>query len=372
MRVRKPLDHYVGKEATVKKWLNGQEDGQTLVYVALAMVALLAFVALAVDGGHVYAERRRMQNAADAAALAGAYEICFGSAGRVVSTATEYAVDRNGAQSATVTQPTAYQVNVVANETTNTFFAGVIGLNTVDISADAAAACGAATSACGLWPIGFDAGRWDELSQTPCGTPFFVWNGDNDNQQPDCTLYQCDVNGDGVNDLVGLEGRTWLDFSDVVDPQYPDPHGCVGSGCGTRELSCNILYGSGSHITLPACIVGVNGTRSATKNDVEARAGDVLPLPLYDSRGCQAGRSCPGGDTYHVTRFGCVVVDPIEPFIQNFELQPLDPLDPPSPRTWKGPVIKISISCEECETFCGSTTGGPPVPGGVNSVSLIQ
>lgn len=51
------------------------ERGQAIVILALAMVALLAFAALAIDGGNTYVERRRAQNAADAAALAGARQI---------------------------------------------------------------------------------------------------------------------------------------------------------------------------------------------------------------------------------------------------------------------------------------------------------
>jgi len=45
--------------------------GQALVLIALAFAALLALLALAIDGGNAYAQRRRAQNAADAAALAG-------------------------------------------------------------------------------------------------------------------------------------------------------------------------------------------------------------------------------------------------------------------------------------------------------------
>jgi hypothetical protein len=48
------------------------ERGQVLVIIALALVGLLAFTALAIDGGMVYSDRRHAQNAADAAALAGA------------------------------------------------------------------------------------------------------------------------------------------------------------------------------------------------------------------------------------------------------------------------------------------------------------
>ena len=46
--------------------------GATIVFVALAMVALLSFAALAVDLGYLYVVRNELQNAADAGALAGA------------------------------------------------------------------------------------------------------------------------------------------------------------------------------------------------------------------------------------------------------------------------------------------------------------
>jgi Putative Flp pilus-assembly TadE/G-like len=51
------------------------ERGQAIVILALMMIGLLAFAALAIDGGNAYVERRRSQNGADAAALAGARQI---------------------------------------------------------------------------------------------------------------------------------------------------------------------------------------------------------------------------------------------------------------------------------------------------------
>ena len=45
------------------------ERGQALILIALALIGMLALTALAVDGGNAYSERRRAQNAADAAAL---------------------------------------------------------------------------------------------------------------------------------------------------------------------------------------------------------------------------------------------------------------------------------------------------------------
>lgn len=52
-----------------------EEKGQAVVVVAIALVALLAIVGLAMDGGQVLALRRSSQNAADAAALAGTREL---------------------------------------------------------------------------------------------------------------------------------------------------------------------------------------------------------------------------------------------------------------------------------------------------------
>ena len=47
------------------------EKGQVLVLLVLAIVVLLGFTALAIDGGLVYSDRRHAQNAADASSLAG-------------------------------------------------------------------------------------------------------------------------------------------------------------------------------------------------------------------------------------------------------------------------------------------------------------
>src|SRR6266508_4711635 len=50
------------------------ERGQALVLVALAAIGLFAVTGLAIDGGAKFSDRRHAQNAADAAALAGALD----------------------------------------------------------------------------------------------------------------------------------------------------------------------------------------------------------------------------------------------------------------------------------------------------------
>jgi hypothetical protein len=47
------------------------EKGQSIVIIAAAMIGLLALAGLAIDGGNMFLQRRRAQNAADAGALAG-------------------------------------------------------------------------------------------------------------------------------------------------------------------------------------------------------------------------------------------------------------------------------------------------------------
>jgi len=49
-----------------------KQSGQAVVLVAISVLVLTAILALALDGGGIYLDKRQLQNAADAAALAGA------------------------------------------------------------------------------------------------------------------------------------------------------------------------------------------------------------------------------------------------------------------------------------------------------------
>ncbi len=50
------------------------ERGQAIVFIAFAIMGLVAMTGLAIDGGFAFSDRRHAQNAADAAALSGALE----------------------------------------------------------------------------------------------------------------------------------------------------------------------------------------------------------------------------------------------------------------------------------------------------------
>ena len=55
--------------------IRGSRSGQAIVIMALAMVAICGMLALAIDAGRLYFQRRLMQDAVDAGALAGAQDL---------------------------------------------------------------------------------------------------------------------------------------------------------------------------------------------------------------------------------------------------------------------------------------------------------
>ena len=58
-----------------KRVLRRKQQGQAIIIIAGALIALMALVALAVDGGNAFAQRRIAQNAVDGAALAGTNQL---------------------------------------------------------------------------------------------------------------------------------------------------------------------------------------------------------------------------------------------------------------------------------------------------------
>ena len=99
------------------------ERGMALTELALLLLALMGSLALVVDIGRAYAERWRMQKAADAAALAGTRALYLGGEVQAQQVAAEYA-QRNGAENAIITvDPVQQTVRVEAQTVFPTFVA---------------------------------------------------------------------------------------------------------------------------------------------------------------------------------------------------------------------------------------------------------
>ncbi len=90
--------------------MNKREHGQAIVIIAIALAAVIAFMALAIDGGRILAERRRLQNVADFAAMAAA---SVAAEGGDSATAIQAALDQAGINDAVDSDAGTNNSNVV-------------------------------------------------------------------------------------------------------------------------------------------------------------------------------------------------------------------------------------------------------------------
>jgi Flp pilus assembly protein TadG len=155
------------------------EDGSVAIMVGLLLVALVGIGSLVVDVGNLYWERRQLQNAADAAAIAAAQDLTAGeNAVTAFATARSFA-DQNNVRGAHVAPPgspdsgfvvdtnsvtvTAQTGSVDAPGELQSFLASVIGVDTYATEATATASWdyvgGAATV-----PLTFSRCEWDVMT----------------------------------------------------------------------------------------------------------------------------------------------------------------------------------------------------------------
>lgn len=150
------------------------ERGAVAVFVALLMVALLGVAAVSIDVGALWAERRQLQNGADAGALAIAQDCARGACGDPTGTANQFAVANNPA-TATAATPTASvtlapgSVTVSNATVQDHWFAPVLGIDESGISASATARWGVPTSGTAVLPLTFSWCEWK--AQTGGGSP---------------------------------------------------------------------------------------------------------------------------------------------------------------------------------------------------------
>jgi Flp pilus assembly protein TadG len=145
-----------GKVALAKA---GEERGQGLVLGTLAMVVIMAFTAMAIDVGLFLHEKRELQKAADAAALAGAQELPNSPETALVR-AGRWALS-NGIGSGeidsvdvTTTYATDDTLTVKLKRDVPFVFARVLGFSGDTMKADGTARVGSPAAVAGLAPFG--------------------------------------------------------------------------------------------------------------------------------------------------------------------------------------------------------------------------
>lgn len=120
--------------------LKKDDRGQALVLVALSMVVLIGVAALSVDYGYLAWQKRDLQNAADAAALAAAWDLPNGDyQARANEYVSKYIDISEMPTTVTTTKLNNKAVRVEIHREYNTLFAKVLGINSSDVYAMAEA-----------------------------------------------------------------------------------------------------------------------------------------------------------------------------------------------------------------------------------------
>jgi len=151
--------------------LRRDERGAAAVVLSLLMVPMLGFTALAVDVGAVYAEKARLQTAADAAALAVAQDCARGACGDMLATATALVAANNGGATSRppVLSSAPTSVTVTGDKPVQHWFAPIIGIDSTAVSATATVAWGNPGAGTAVLPLTFS---WCEFdAQTHGGLP---------------------------------------------------------------------------------------------------------------------------------------------------------------------------------------------------------
>jgi hypothetical protein len=313
----------VGRAEIKLRIQGGGEKGQTLIVVLFAMPLLIAIIALVADGSSAFANKRRVQNAADATALAVAQDLprnrtaCLGpdtTSGtclyKLRTDAQDYS-DRNGG-TATIhacndsagqdwnCYVTPYKgenssVQIRIARTISTFFAGSFGLFTTSARATAAVGLGGPASAAGnVSPVGIDKSAWSP-------------------------------------DLIGVSGTT-LTFSGPAGfPLFDESHVCAsgstlsycspsgpitaGTQCNrsTSDMNNDVRYGypgDGSTVVLPAnaWYCDNNGCKGGIKGGLQDvfNSNTVLLIPVFNSKFTPTSGT---PTSYHVVGFAAFVIE---------------------------------------------------------------
>ena len=133
--------------------MSRQDDGAVAVIVAICMVALIGFTALVVDVGYWFTVKRQLQSSADAAALAGCWELAEEQSNAQIWSVVEDFAARNDVipvDGLTVIAPTPDGlsdigdnfVKVTVETKSPSFFGRIFGVASSDIRAQSVASVG--------------------------------------------------------------------------------------------------------------------------------------------------------------------------------------------------------------------------------------
>ena len=267
----------------LRKRFLADESGQTLVLAALCLSVFLGALALSVDAGVLRYQRRLLQNAADAAALAGALELrAYGATANcsALQTAAQDALTENGFTGSTLLtncaarNGTSFQitvnngpcalagdpnsgntsyVEVVVSRPVATVFAKVFGVSSVPMLARAEAFQPVNTCVYALDPSGSNAAVLDSQTSVTASCGFMVESTSNSAVQ--CTSASLTATTVAIVGS-GSESSCAANATINVGVSLPSPADPLSSltkptvpACGTTTKG-TVLHGSSAALSI--------------------------------------------------------------------------------------------------------------------------
>lgn len=358
------------------KALIKSDEGQTLVWVALTLVVLLGAAALAIDFGNAYFAKRRMQNAADAGALAGAGELCLGKdPDDANSMAEEYAVARNGADWATPV-PSGDSMTVTAIEQVDYVLARVlVDPDFVMVAAHAKAECQSPSTGIPTLPLTIQHAQFNRIN---CGDTIWITLENAPTMDPCPDGCDCDHVFTGQSTDTNSE-RGWFEGTNICNTGTESS--CQLKAAMPWNATCAI---HGIHIgscldDKTGAVMGVwQGAGGKELIDwVNAGGGQrTVHIPMFDYFGpdCNGVTGCKG---YRVSGFACVdfqtAPDPPGAYDKKGEWPALDGQECVNDKGKPYSLSKAVVGKVRCDcTISGGFPGGPEDPNLAKIPVLIQ
>ncbi|WP_426996565.1 pilus assembly protein TadG-related protein [Pseudarthrobacter sp. N5] len=239
------------------------ERGAVSVIVAILLVALLGFSAIAVDVGMMYAERTQLRNGADAAALAVAQKCAKNDADAECSTTSPLARSLANSNAGdglsnikstvldksnrTVTVTAGAQEAGKAPNEVSLFFARALGFNTAEVTAPSTARWGSPVAGRTAFPLAFSVCQVKDS----IGGALQLLQDHGKNQNADCLYGPSGAAVEGgfgwLNQDPGVCGGT-IDLA--INESGSDPGNNSPNNCSTTLQKWADEITAGRHITV--------------------------------------------------------------------------------------------------------------------------
>ncbi len=170
---------------------DARERGTVVIWVAASLLGIIGIAALAIDGGNVYRERGHLQNAADHAAMAAAWDHCTGGLDPVAVGVAQAAANgyvHDGVDVSVVVQPDGGYWRATIGAGNDAYLSQLLGRSNLATSATALAQC-TATSGHGYAIF---------AGSRTCGDETLDWSGSDTTVDGDVhSNHQVKVGGSG-------------------------------------------------------------------------------------------------------------------------------------------------------------------------------